>query len=276
MITYPNAKINLGLHVVSRRSDGFHNIETVFYPIPLQDALEVKDMGTDSKEDTNVQITGSRLDCSIDENLAVKVYRFLQEKYSLPKIQIYLYKHIPVGAGLGGGSSDAAFMMKLLNDKYKLGLSDTDMQHLITSLGADCAFFIENKPKFATGIGDVFTPIGLSLKGYYLLLVKPEVSINTAEAYKGITPKKPELDLQEIVKIPIEQWKDLLKNDFETTIFPHHPEIAAIKDKMYDLGALYASMSGSGSTVYGLFKQPIDHAENIFSGYFCRQRALDI
>lgn len=292
MILFPNAKINLGLNIIEKRKDGYHNLETVFYPIPLQDALEVKVRNRESEnisvetipqgcctqktvtDDYTLRITGTQIAGSSEDNLVIKAYRLLKKEFEIPPLTIHMYKHIPSGAGLGGGSSDAAFMMRLLNDKFGLGLSSQDMEKRIGKLGADCAFFISNQPVFATGIGTEMSPINISLEGYYLLLVKPDIFISTQEAYTNITPQKPNFSLSEIIKEPIEHWRDLMKNDFEQHVFICHPEIAAIKDKLYDLGATYASMSGSGSSVFGIFKSPIEHAEDIFNGCFCRQRKL--
>lgn len=274
MIIYPNAKINLGLNVTEKRSDGYHNLETIFYPIPLQDAIEVIQL-ENSKNDYALKISGASIDGEPDENLVVRAYRILRQDYPrIPSIDIHMFKQIPTGAGLGGGSSDAAFMIKLLNKKFNLNLSVMKMEEYAVRLGADCAFFIQNKPVFATGIGNIFTPIQLSLKGYYLVLIKPEIFVSTKDAFEHILPQKPERPLTSIIKQPIEEWKNLMKNDFEKSVFMKYPEISAIKDKLYDMGAVYASMSGSGSSVYGIFKERIDHLDEVFNGSFCRQRLL--
>ena len=186
-----------------------------------------------------------------------------------------MYKHIPTGAGLGGGSADAAYMIKLLNEKFKLNIGIDKMEEYAARLGADCAFFIQNKPVFATGIGNVFEPIKLSLKGYYMILVKPDIFVSTKEAFSHIRPRHPKQSLKEIITQPIEQWKESMMNDFEESVFPQYPEIAAIKDKLYDMGAIYASMSGSGSSVFGIFKEQVEHIDEVFSGCFCRQRILE-
>lgn len=293
MITFPNAKINLGLNIVEKRPDGYHNLETVFYPIPLLDALEVQQrlhesdnpsdvvipQGTEANrtrtEDYTLKIAGTPIAGDSEDNLIIRAYRLLQQEFELPHLNIYMYKHIPSGAGLGGGSSDAAFMMKMLNEKFRLGLSREELESRVAKLGADCAFFVRNQPVFATGIGDRMETIDLSLKGYYLVLVKPDIFISTKEAFARIRPQKPEISIREIIRRPVADWPELLVNDFEQSIFPGHPEIAAIKDKLYDLGAVYASMTGSGSSVYGLFEKPLEHAEEIFSGNFCRQRELE-
>ena len=275
MITYPNAKINLGLNITEKRSDGYHNLETIFYPISLQDALEVT-ASNNGKDGYTLKISGMPIEGDTDNNLVVRAYFLLKEDYpDIPSIDIHMYKHIPTGAGLGGGSADAAFMIKLLNEKFKLDISIEKMEEYAVRLGADCAFFIQNKPVFATGVGNVFTPIQLSLKGYYLVLVKPDIFVSTKDAFAHILPQKPEISLKSIVQQPIEDWKHLMRNDFENSVFLRFPEIAAVKDKLYDIGAVYASMSGSGSSVYGIFKEQVKHVDEVFSGCFCRQRMLE-
>ena len=274
MITYPNAKINLGLNIVEKRPDGYHNLETVFYPINLQDALEVNLL--EEEKEFSLKVSGVPIEGEPENNLVVKAYRLLKKDYpEMPAIDIHMYKHIPTGAGLGGGSADAAFMIKLLNDKFKLNLSLEKMEEYAAILGADCAFFIQNKPVFATGIGNIFEPIQLSLKGYYLVLVKPDIFVSTKDAFAHIIPTQPTQSLKEIIRMPVETWRATMKNDFEDSVFQKFPEIAAIKDKLYDLGAVYASMSGSGSSVYGIFREQVEFVDEIFSGCFCRQRALE-
>lgn len=276
MITYPNAKINIGLNVVEKRPDGYHNLETVFYPIPLQDALEVMPMqAVTSDKGYQLKVSGTLLDGCPDDNLVVKAYRLMRDAYRLPPVNMYLYKHIPTGAGLGGGSADAAFTIKALNEQFKLHLTVEKMEELATNIGADCAFFIKNQPVFATGIGNEFHPVDFSLKDKVLVLIKPDVFVSTKDAYSLVTPSRPEFSLSELVKQPIETWKFSVVNDFEKSVFVKYPEIACIKDKLYDLGALYASMSGSGSSVYGIFNHPVENVDEVFAGYFCRQRVLD-
>lgn len=275
MITFPNAKINLGLNIIEKRPDGYHNLETIFYPINLQDALEVTRRENNDKEYT-LHISGSPLEGEPEDNLVVKAYKLLKKDYpGLLPVDIHMYKHILAGAGLGGGSSDAACMIKLLNDKFSLGLSTERMEEYAVKLGADCAFFIRNKPVFATGIGNLFEPVELSLKGYHIILIKPDIFVSTRDAFAEIKPVRPAVSLKEIVKQPMETWKNSMKNDFEDSVFKKFPEIAAIKDELYDLGAVYAAMSGSGSSVYGIFKAPIENVEDKFCGCFCRQRALE-
>lgn len=274
MITYPNAKINLGLNIVEKRPDGYHNLETVFYPINLQDALEVNDL--EGEGEYTLKISGTPIEGELDNNLVVKAYRLLKKDFpNMGSINIHMYKHIPTGAGLGGGSADAAFMLKLLNEKFKLNLSTEKLEEYAAILGADCAFFIQNKPVFASGIGNIFEEINLSLKGYYLVLIKPDIFVSTKDAFANIIPMKPNHSLKEIIRMPVETWRATMKNDFEESVFKKFPEIAAIKDKLYDMGAIYASMSGSGSSVFGIFREQVDHVDEVFNGCFCRQRALE-
>ena len=253
MITFPNAKINLGLNIVEKRPDGYHNLETIFYPIPLQDALEITPWEGGERKyklaQSGIQIAGDD-----EHNLVVKAYKLLDSLYNLPPIEINLLKHIPSGAGLGGGSADAAFMLCMLNQHFQLNIPNEQLEVYAAQLGADCAFFVENKPTFAEGIGNIFSPIELSLKGYKLLLVKPDIFVSTRDAFAQIKPKRPTISLKEVAMMPIEAWKTYMVNDFEESVFPQFPAIADIKAKLYDMGAIYASMSGSGSSVFALFK----------------------
>lgn len=277
MIVYPNAKINIGLNVVEKRPDGYHNLETVFYPINLQDALDVKELEASdgAPEGYVLKVTGTVLDGSPEENLVVRAFKLLKKDFDLPPVGLGLYKHIPTGAGLGGGSSDAAFTIKTLNERFQLGLTEERMEAYCAQLGADCAFFIKNRPMFATDIGNVFHPIALNLQHKHLVLVKPDIFVSTKDAYAKVEVRHPERQLPELLAQPIAQWKDTVKNDFEPSVFAKYPEIAAIKDKLYDLGAVYASMSGSGSSVFGIFDAPVEHVDENFCGMFCRQRELD-
>lgn len=267
MLQYPCAKINIGLNVVCRRPDGYHDLETVFYPVPLTDVLELKPL-KNSNEPYLLQTVGYGVEGTPEDNLVVKVYKGMAEEFGIPPLDIYLQKRIPMGAGLGGGSSDAAFMMKMLNEMFALGLDDEVMERRLSGYGADCAFFVKARPAYATGIGDRLSPIELSLKGLYLVMVKPSESVSTREAYSGITPAIPQNDLRESLKLPVREWRHLVVNDFEKTVFAAHPSIAAIKETLYDMGALYAAMSGSGSTVFGLFDRPIDNAREVFGNCF--------
>ncbi|MDR2119991.1 MAG: 4-(cytidine 5'-diphospho)-2-C-methyl-D-erythritol kinase [Tannerella sp.] len=249
MICFPNAKINLGLHVTGKRPDGYHNIETVFYPVPLRDALEV--VRADQPSFTQCGILP---DVAPENNLVMKALHALKEKHLLPSPAVYLKKNIPPGAGLGGGSADAAFMLKLLNTFAGLHLDDAELEEIAAGIGADCPFFIRNKPVLATGTGNVFESLPLSLKGYTLYIVKPDASVSTREAYRHVNPSKPARPLREIISRPVTEWREALTNDFEESIFARCPVIGEIKNRLYAEGALYASMSGSGSSVFGLFR----------------------
>lgn len=252
MICFPNAKINLGLNVVSKRPDGYHNIETVFYPIPVKDALEIVDA-----DEFSFSQTGIRIDGSSEKNLVVRALHLMQRQYPVPALEVHLRKAIPFGAGLGGGSADAAFMLKLLNRYCELQLTDDQLEALAAELGADCPFFIRNTPVFASGTGNIFEPIHLSLRDYFLVLVKPDIHVSTPEAYAQIKPQQPAVSLKEVIGLPVAAWRETMTNDFETGVFDRFPEIARIKAALYEAGAEYASMSGSGSSVFGLFKRPV-------------------
>lgn len=253
MLTFPNAKINLGLNITEKRPDGYHNLETIFYPIPLSDALEITPLHDNSCK-YRLQQSGLKIDGEAESNLVVKAYRMLDEEFGLPPVDIHLFKHIPSGAGIGGGSADAAFMLKLLNEQFELRLTDEVLEAYAARLGADCAFFIQNHPTYAEGIGNLFSPIPLSLKGYRFLLVKPDIFVSTRDAFARISPQRPQVSVKEIVARPVEEWKECLINDFEASVFSQFPAIGEIKEEMYRQGALYASMSGSGSSVYGIFR----------------------
>lgn len=250
MIKFPNAKINLGLNIVNRRQDGYHDIETIFYPIALQDVVEI--VPAKGNEST-LTTYGRPINCPVEKNLVMKAYRSLEKEFNLSPVDIYLHKNIPDGAGLGGGSSDAANVLLILNEMFDLNLSKHELATRAARLGADCAFFIYNSPMKATGIGDILEPVEVPLKGKYLLLVKPEVSVPTAEAYSKVVPMPSEQDLEDLMKTPIEAWHNVLKNDFEPSVFANYPTLATIKNKIYSLGAVYASMSGSGSSIFGIF-----------------------
>lgn len=249
---YPNAKINIGLDITEKRPDGYHTIETVFYPIGLCDILEVEQSNTCA--DYSFSSAGIEIDGNPDNNLIIRAYKLLKSAYEIPPIDITLVKQIPFGAGLGGGSSDAAFMLKAMNELFGLNIDNAELERIAGYIGADCPFFIQNKPVYATGIGNEFSEINLSLKDYFLVLVKPDIHVSTPEAYAMVVPQKPAVSLKESIKLPVEQWKNVIKNDFEVSVFAKYPAIAEIKQKLYEAGALYASMSGSGSSVYGIFK----------------------
>lgn len=276
MVTFPNAKINLGLDIISKRPDGYHNLETIFYPIPLNDILEIT-LETDKDAPAcSFTMYNASFNEDSNDNLVVKAYRILAADHKLPKVKISLYKNIPTGAGLGGGSSDAAFTLKMMNDIAGLGLSDDRLEEYAAKLGADCAFFIRNTPAHATGIGNILTPVTCDIKGYWLLLVKPEIHISTKDAYSLVVPRTPEAPLTNIAERPIEEWKGAMKNDFEESVFAKHPSMMKIKEKLYSLGAAYASMSGSGSSFFGLFTEKLDIADikRDFPGMFCKCEKL--
>lgn len=250
MITFPNAKINLGLNIVERRPDGYHNIETVFYPIGLTDVLEIVPA---QGEESTLTTYGNPVDCPIENNLVMKALRLMQQLYNVPEVDIYLYKHIPDGAGLGGGSSDAASTMLMLNIMFDLGIEKAKLACHAATLGADCPFFIYNCPMMATGIGDILMPINVSLNGLHLLLVKPNVSVSTKVAYSRVTPAPSNSSLEQDLAAGVDRWRGVVKNDFEPNVFNHFPELAAIKETIETGGALYSSMSGSGSSIFGIF-----------------------
>ncbi|EJX08459.1 4-diphosphocytidyl-2-C-methyl-D-erythritol kinase [gut metagenome] len=252
MITFPNAKINLGLSITEKRPDGYHNLETVFYPIPVEDALEVVKAPLSERKWVLHQ-SGMTLEGEADQNLVVKAYQLLDADFGLEPVEIFLHKLIPSGAGLGGGSADAAFMLRMLNELFELKLSTEQLEAYAVRLGADCAFFIQNRPTFAEGVGNVFSPINLSLKGYQYVLVKPDIFVSTREAFAHITPHRPEHAVKETVLRPMIEWRDRLVNDFEASVFPQFPAIGELKKLLYSRDALYASMSGSGSSVFALF-----------------------
>lgn len=279
MITFPCAKINLGLNIVSKRPDGYHNLETVFYPIPLTDALEIKYMDEKfpSESPCDLKITGNDVDCNEEDNLVIKAYQLLAADFQLPRVHAHLVKRIPTQAGLGGGSSDAAYMIRLLDERFRLNIGIPEMERYAAKLGADCAFFITADPSYAEGIGDVLMPVdvpGAGLGGYYLAVVKPSVAVSTRDTYAAIVPKTPAKCCRDIVRQPIETWKDELVNDFEAPIFAMHPELAAIKQSLYDAGAVYAAMSGSGSALFGIFREQPTGLEKEFEGMFCQVMKL--
>ena len=271
MITFPNAKINLGLDIIERRPDGYHNLETVFYPIPLCDILEITPATGKDAPDYSFTMYNAVFEGSDDNNLVIKAYKALAADHKLPKVDISLYKHIPTGAGLGGGSADAAFALKMLNDIAGLGLTAEQLRGYASRIGADCAFFIDNTPAYATGIGDILTPTACSIGGYHLVLVKPDIHVSTKDAYALVTPQKPLQALTDIAQLPIQEWKDAMKNDFEKSIFAKYPAMAKVKEQLYEMGAVYASMSGSGSSFFGIFKeeQDIEKIKKFFPGMFC-------
>lgn len=268
MICFPNAKINLGLRVTEKRPDGYHNLETVFYPIGLKDALEVVPSPNEKPYSLEVKTLDTEcLDMDEEKNIVTKAFRLMESRFSLQPTAFFLKKGIPTGAGLGGGSSDAAYALKIINLVNNLGLTDSELELFSAQIGADCAFFIKNKPIFASGIGTDFEDVTLNLGGLFLVLLKPNVHVSTAEAYSLVHPAHPTRSLKEWIGYPIETWRDNVINDFENSVFMKYPIIGDIKETLYRNGAVYASMSGSGSSVYGLFKSPVD-LKAIFPDYF--------
>lgn len=265
-------KINLGLNITQRRPDGYHNLQTIFYPVPLYDELTIKllpDLPQNGSEvDDVLTLGGNPLEGEVRDNLVLRAVRLLRsEGFPVPPLCIDLKKVIPSGAGLGGGSSDAACMVKSISEMFGLNMTEELMKTLVARLGADCPFFVNPRPLFAEGIGDVFTPISLNLNGWYLMLVKPEVFVSTREAYAGVHPHTPAYSLLDTAKLPVGQWEGRMVNDFEESIFANHPLLAQIKEELYRQGAAYASMSGSGSTIFGLFRSH-PNCEAFFSEHF--------
>lgn len=251
MIVFPNAKINLGLNIVSKREDGYHNIESVFFPIPVCDVLEI--IPTENQE-KNFTLEVIDLPDDGKMNLVEKAYNAISKKYQIPPIEVILKKNIPFAAGLGGGSSDAAYTLKTLADMFVRDIEEQELHEMAKSIGADVPFFIKNKPVYAESIGTDFSDIEISLKNYQIVLIKPDIAVSTAEAYSGVKPSTPNYKLKEIIKLPVNEWRDVVKNDFEDSLFPKYPRLKEIKDSLYKMGAEYASMSGSGSSIFGLFK----------------------
>jgi 4-diphosphocytidyl-2-C-methyl-D-erythritol kinase len=257
MVSFPNAKINLGLNIVEKRSDGFHNLETVFLPIEIQDVLEVI---VDEKPQSDFEFTstGLKIEGDISCNLCVRAYKLLKKNYSIPPIKMNLHKAIPMGAGLGGGSADGAFALKLLNDKFLLNISNEQLLKYALQLGSDCPFFILNKTCFATSRGEILNEIELDLSAYHILIINPCIHIATAWAFSQIHPYQPTKSIKEIIQQPLSTWKNELVNDFELSVQKKHPIIKNIKDTLYQSGALYASLTGTGSTIFGIFNNKVD------------------
>lgn len=267
MVSFPNAKINLGLHIVGKRPDGYHNLQTIFYPIDFKDALEIT--VSQSTEELSYSQSGITVVGEMESNLCVKAFRLLKTRYpSIPPVNMHLHKIIPMGAGMGGGSADAAFTLILLNKKFNLGIDEDTLMQLSLELGSDCPFFIINKPCVATGRGEIITPIDVSLDRFQILIINPGIHVNTGDAFRELIIKNTHIDLAETIQLPVTEWKDNLTNDFEATVFKKHPSIAALKNTMYELGAVYSSMSGSGSTVYGIFENKINLENKFPSGCF--------
>lgn len=256
MISFPNGKINLGLYITNRRSDGYHDLETVFYPVTgLQDALEIV---AAKGNDTQLHLNGKTVAGNTEQNLVWKAYELMKQRFpaKVPTLDIYLLKNIPMGAGLGGGSADGAFMLKLLNDFCRHELTDSALADMALTLGSDCPFFVYNTPQFAKGRGEQLSPLPLlDLSAYSIQIICPEVHISTKAAFGMITPRKPMFDLRRLPELPVEQWKENISNDFEDPVFMQHPELLNIKKQLYTQGAVYAAMTGSGSALYGIFNK---------------------
>tara|TARA_B100001758_G_C18416716_1_gene620651 strand:- start:7 stop:756 length:750 start_codon:yes stop_codon:yes gene_type:complete len=247
MIVYPNAKINIGLNILNKRIDGYHELSSIFYPVPqLYDILEIIPSDDFCFSTSGISIPGQ-------DNICINAFKLLKEDFDINNVNIHLHKMIPIGAGLGGGSSDGAFTLKLLNDIFDLNISNKELERYALQLGADCPFFIDNTPKSIMGIGDVMTSINLDLSMYNLKFVFPNLHISTLDAFRYVTPREPEYDLLDIISSPIENWKGKVKNDFEVSVFQRYPELLEIKEKIYKNEAVYASMTGSGSAIYGFF-----------------------
>ena len=254
MVVYPNAKINIGLYVTGKREDGFHNLETIYYPVGIKDILEINRINS-AQGVCVFENTGLPINCPDDKNLVVRAYKMLASAFSLPAIEVRLHKVIPYGAGLGGGSADAAFMLQALNAYFELKIPERNLLNYAARLGSDCSFFLKNRPLFAGGTGNEFEETELLLNDYTIMVVKPDCGVSTTEAYASVTPSAPSFNLRHLNELPIEQWKEYIRNDFEEQAFGRYPEIKRIKEALYNMGALYASMTGSGSGVFGIFKK---------------------
>ncbi len=278
MVVFPNCKINIGLRILDKRPDGFHNLETIFYPIPLKDSLEII-RDTSPQQEIIFSQSGNQIDGVPADNLCIKAYRLLKKDFpQLPAIQMHLHKAIPLGAGLGGGSADAAFAIKLLNEKFQLNLSPNQLISYSLQLGSDCPFFIINKPCYATGRGEIMQPLTISLSGYQLVLINPGIQVNTGWAFSQLKNRAAinsgTGSLHESIYQPIQNWRNTIGNDFEIPVFEAHPSLQKIKEELYLQGALYAAMSGSGSTIYGLFNKKDNPQINMPAGYFVKNLLL--
>ncbi len=279
MIAFPNCKINIGLNIIGKRSDGFHDLETVFYPVQIKDIVEVI-ISDDPSKDMLFTSSGNSVAGNEEENLCIKAYRLLKRDFpQIPAVKMHLHKHIPMGAGLGGGSANASAVLTLLNDKFELNIADEQLMEYALQLGSDCPFFLLNKPAFASGRGEKFSPSAIDLSGYKILIVHPGIHVHTGKAFGGLNPEdfSPAGQLQEALKQAIAQWKGLIRNDFEKPVFALHPQIREVKERMYESGAIYSAMSGSGSSVFGIFSPDVlrqaQHDKNNLkfpSHYFCQ------
>ncbi len=276
MIAFPNAKINLGLNIINKRTDGYHNIETVFFPIPFYDVLEIVKNNNSNTDAVEFSSSGLTVDGDFKDNLCFKAYQLLKKDFPhLPPVKMHLHKAIPAGAGLGGGSADAAVTLQILNKNFNLNLSGKELHYYALQLGSDCPFFLLNKPAFAQERGEKLQLIDFSLRGYKVLIINPNININTGWAFSRITPFTPQKSLTDIIKLPVNEWKNFLVNDFEKPVFNHYPQLKEVKQKLYEIGAIYVSMSGSGSTLFGLYQNEIKMSSLFFpQNYLVKEIAL--
>jgi 4-diphosphocytidyl-2-C-methyl-D-erythritol kinase len=278
VIVFPNCKINLGLNIIRKRNDGYHDLETVFYPLMLYDALEVVQLSSAQQGNTGdhslaqLSTSGEPIDVAAAENLCVKAYSQLKNKFAqIPPVRMHLHKSIPQGSGLGAGSANGAFTLRLLNDTFQLGLTIEQLLDQALQLGSDCPFFIINKPCFATGRGEFLEPVTVDLSAYKIVLVVPPIHVKTAEAFSTVEPAQPSEPIKEIIQQPVETWTQKLKNDFERSVFNKHPNIGNVKDELYRAGAIYSSLSGSGSAVYGIFRRDDSPKLSFGPKYFLKE-----
>ncbi len=265
MIVYPNAKINIGLRVLSKRADGFHNIETCFYPLSLSDILEF----VDTSGELEFTSSGISIPGESEDNICMKAWKLMHDAYNIPPVKIHLHKVIPIGAGLGGGSADGAYMLKALSDYFNLNIENSKLFELAGRLGSDCSFFLLNLPAIGVGRGEILESVKLNLDDYKIVLINPGIHVSTALAYSGVVPQQPESKLEDLLKHPVELWGDSISNDFESGVFKKFPEILDVKNQLKELGASYTAMSGSGSSVFGLFKEDIPRSiKELFKEYF--------
>lgn len=254
MLAFPNCKINIGLDILARRPDGYHDIETIMVPVPgLYDGLEI--IATGKAGGAEFSSSGDAIDCAPERNLVIKTYNLMSERFGIGGVKIHLHKSVPSGAGLGGGSSDSAFTIKLLNDLFHLKMNGAEMESLAAELGSDTSFFIRNSPQLCSGRGEIMTPATPALAGKRLLIVTPPINVSTAEAYKSVIPHIPSEPLSAKIAAPLNKWKDSIENAFEKSVFSAYPLLGDIKSSIYEAGAVYAAMSGSGSAIFGIFDE---------------------
>lgn len=272
MIVFPNAKINLGLQIIGKRTDGYHLLRTIFYPIPLRDSLELVER-TDGREADTLEVRGDKSISSENDNLVLRAVHALRSRYDFPYLELYLQKAIPSGAGMGGGSADATFTLKAVRDCFELSTTDAELEEIALSLGADCPFFVRNTPALGEGIGEVLTTLEHNpLERRVLVVVKPNLHISTARAFAGLGAlQSDQEDIYSLIQLPLNEWEGRLVNDFERSLFPEYPILATLKQRLYDLGAVYASMTGSGAALYGIFDREVEGLSNLFTDCFVWQ-----